>query len=97
MLATKRLDGVVAGIAEEIQRIGLERCRTRRHACGDLDCEHRRIDGEHGKEHTPVASIPAMGIDRLVAALSAHVSDLHARMPQFKENRSDQSLSCDPG
>src|SRR3546814_6767704 len=39
-------DAVVSGIGQKVQRVGLERYRSRCKTGGDLDHEHDRVDGE---------------------------------------------------
>ena len=43
----EKTDDVVSGIAEKVERIGLERCRARGETRHNLDAEHRSIDRQH--------------------------------------------------
>jgi hypothetical protein len=44
MPTTKQAHAVICGIAQEVESVGLQRCRTGGHACTDLDGEHPSVD-----------------------------------------------------
>jgi hypothetical protein len=89
----EQADGVVSRIAEKVDGIGLKRGRARGQTGRDLDREHGRVDDQDRPEDAPVTFIPAMGVDRLVAAGCAHESDLRHLASEFKPGAAAPSHS----
>jgi hypothetical protein len=53
---------VVAGIAKEIERVGLKRCRRGGKTCPNLNGEHRNVDTQGDPQDSPIGGIAALGI-----------------------------------
>lgn len=71
-------DGVVGRIAEEVERIGLQRPRIRRHPGDDFDHEHGSVRGQRDPQDQPPARVIVRALVRLrcLAAGLAHVWSL---------------------
>jgi hypothetical protein len=74
-------DGVVPGVTQEVERIGVQRCRARRHAGRHLDGEHGRVDEEHDPQNAAIAFVSAMDVVWLIAAGGAHDRAVFSRQP----------------
>ena len=61
----EQADGVVRGVAEEVDRVGLQRGGASRKARGDLDDEHDGVDRQHRPQHAAIARVAAMRVDRM--------------------------------
>ena len=53
---------VVAGVAEEVEGVGLQRSRARRQAGDDLNREHARVDRQHGPKDAAIAVIAPLRV-----------------------------------
>jgi hypothetical protein len=70
----EQADDVVGGVAEEVERVGLQRRRSGRDTGADLDQEHDGVDRQNGPEDATIGLVPAMRVRQmtLAAAIGAH-------------------------
>jgi hypothetical protein len=69
-----KADRVICGVAEEVERVGLERLRSAGDTGDDLDAEHGAVDRKRNPQRAPPFRV--VEIARLVgrAARAGHVS-----------------------
>jgi hypothetical protein len=58
----EKADRVVSGITQEVEGVGLQRCRAGRQAGSDLNREHHCVDDQHDPEHPAKGGIASMRI-----------------------------------
>ena len=87
----EQADAVVRGVAEEIERIGLQRRRSSRQSGADLDCKHGGVDSEHDPQNPAVGCVVAQWVVVAMVA-AAHTGRYRPSRPIFHLQGRDLSL-----